>query len=56
MPSQDVLPFFPEFQRIDDFKHEICDSLEEYNRHINDLKHGSVGILLNAKLDWLALW
>jgi len=32
------LPFFPDFTRIDDFKEEICSSLEDYNRHIEELK------------------
>jgi hypothetical protein len=36
---EDILPFFPDFVLIDDFKEEICGSLEEYNRHIEDLKH-----------------
>lgn len=35
---EDILPFFPEFTRIDDFKEEICSSLEDYNRHIEELK------------------
>ena len=36
---EDILPFFPDFTRIDDFKQEICSSLEDYNRHIDDLKN-----------------
>ena len=36
---EDVLPFFSDFVVIDDFKDEICLALEEYNRHIDDLKH-----------------
>ncbi|KAF9438781.1 hypothetical protein BGZ76_004857 [Entomortierella beljakovae] len=35
---EDILPFFPEFVLIDDFKEEICKALEEYNIHIDDLK------------------
>lgn len=35
---EDVLPFFSDFVLIDDFKDEICMALEEYNRHIDDLK------------------
>jgi tetratricopeptide (TPR) repeat protein len=35
---EDILPFFPDFVLIDDFKDEICRSLEDYNRHIEDLK------------------
>ena len=31
---EDVLPFFPDFVLIDDFKEAICTSLEEYNRQI----------------------
>lgn len=36
---EDILPFFPNFVLIDDFKHEICRSLQEYNRHIEDLEN-----------------
>jgi len=35
---EDILPFFPDFVLIDDFKEEICKALEEYNQHISDLK------------------
>ncbi|KAG0232703.1 hypothetical protein BGW42_007957 [Actinomortierella wolfii] len=35
---EDVLPFFPDFVLIDDFKEEICAALEEYNVHIEELK------------------
>jgi len=35
---EDILPFFPDFTIIDDFKDEICESLEDYNRRINELK------------------
>lgn len=35
---EDILPFFPDFVLIDDFKQEICASLEEYNQHIDNLK------------------
>ncbi|KAJ3071653.1 hypothetical protein HK102_006394 [Quaeritorhiza haematococci] len=35
---EDILPFFPDFVLIDDFKEEICAALEEYNMHIRDLK------------------
>jgi hypothetical protein len=34
---EDVLPIFPPFVVINDFKDEICRSLKEYNSHINDL-------------------
>lgn len=34
---EDVLPVFPPFVVINDFKEEICRSLKEYNSHINDL-------------------
>jgi len=36
---EDILPFFPNFVKIDDFKEEICNSLTDYNRHINNLKN-----------------
>jgi hypothetical protein len=35
---EDILPFFPDFTLIDDFKDEICKSLEEYKTEIDDLK------------------
>ncbi|KAG0167963.1 hypothetical protein DFQ28_011230 [Apophysomyces sp. BC1034] len=35
---EDILPFFPDFVLINDFKNEICSALEEYNIHIEDLK------------------
>ncbi|GAA5891146.1 hypothetical protein JCM6882_006439 [Rhodosporidiobolus microsporus] len=35
---EDILPFFPDFVVIDDFKDEICDALESYAAHIEQLK------------------
>lgn len=35
---EDILPFFPDFVTIDDFKDAICSSLEDYNHHIESLK------------------
>jgi len=35
---EDILPFFPDFVLIDDFKEEICVALERYNIHIDELK------------------
>jgi hypothetical protein len=35
---EDILPFFPDFVIIDDFKTEICQSLEDYNGKIERLK------------------
>jgi hypothetical protein len=35
---EDILPFFSDFVLIDDFKAEICESLEAYNRRIEALK------------------
>ena len=35
---EDLIPFFPDFVVIDDFKDEICNALEEYSRHIDLLK------------------
>jgi len=34
----DVLPLFPDFVLIDDFKDDICAALEDYNVSIQDLK------------------
>lgn len=31
---EDVLPFFPNFVTIDNFKDAICDSLEQYNKQV----------------------
>ncbi|GAA5865517.1 hypothetical protein JCM8547_001274 [Rhodosporidiobolus lusitaniae] len=39
---EDILPFFPDFVVIDDFKDEICDALESYAAHIEQLK-GDMG-------------
>eukprot|EP01116_Phalansterium_solitarium_P021883 TRINITY_DN700_c0_g2_i4.p1 TRINITY_DN700_c0_g2~~TRINITY_DN700_c0_g2_i4.p1 ORF type:complete len:1144 (-),score=456.35 TRINITY_DN700_c0_g2_i4:184-3615(-) len=47
---EDILPFFPEFTRIDDFKHEICASLEDYNRHIEQLKREMDSATRSAEL------
>ncbi|KPI42514.1 Vacuolar protein sorting-associated-like protein [Cyphellophora attinorum] len=35
---EDLIPFFPDFVVIDDFKEEICNALEEYSQHIENLK------------------
>lgn len=35
---EDLIPFFPDFVVIDDFKEEICNALEEYSQHIDNLK------------------
>jgi len=35
-----VLPLFPDFAVIDDLKEAICDSLQDYQRHIQALKQG----------------
>ncbi|KAK4050478.1 tethering complex subunit [Microbotryomycetes sp. JL221] len=35
---EDVLPFFPDFVVVDDFKEEICRALEDYSSHIDRLK------------------
>ncbi|XP_071954720.1 vacuolar protein sorting-associated protein 18 homolog [Antedon mediterranea] len=35
---EDILPFFPDFVTIDHFKEAICNSLAEYNQHIETLK------------------
>ncbi|KAF2163509.1 hypothetical protein M409DRAFT_26121 [Zasmidium cellare ATCC 36951] len=36
---EDLIPFFPDFVVIDDFKEEICATLEDYSRQIDELKH-----------------
>ena len=35
---EDILPLFPDFVQIDNFKDAICQSLEEYNSQISGLK------------------
>ncbi|KAF9890945.1 hypothetical protein FE257_005202 [Aspergillus nanangensis] len=35
---EDLIPFFPDFVVIDDFKDEICSALEEYSRDIDALR------------------
>lgn len=35
---EDILPFFPDFAVIDDFKDEICKALEDYRENIDNLK------------------
>ncbi|PKU85899.1 vacuolar sorting protein 18 isoform X1 [Dendrobium catenatum] len=35
---EDILPFFPDFALIDDFKEAICSSLADYNKQIELLK------------------
>ncbi|KAI9374913.1 Pep3/Vps18/deep orange family-domain-containing protein [Aspergillus egyptiacus] len=35
---EDLIPFFPDFVVIDDFKDEICNALEDYSRHIDALR------------------
>ena len=35
---EDLIPFFPDFVVIDDFKEEICTALEDYSRQIDALK------------------
>jgi len=34
---EDILPFFPEFTTVDDFKNDICSSLRGYNQHLDRL-------------------
>ena len=34
----DLLPFLPDFARIDDVKEQVCASLEDYSRQIDELK------------------
>lgn len=48
---EDILPFFPDFALIDDFKEAICSALEDYNKQIellkeemNDATHGADNI------------
>ncbi|KAI2630479.1 vacuolar protein sorting protein-like protein DigA [Xylaria nigripes] len=55
---EDLVPFFPDFVVIDDFKDEICTALEDYSRNIDSLKKEmdeSSQTAANIKIDIAAL-
>lgn len=55
---EDLIPFFPDFVVIDDFREEICEALEDYSRSIDSLKKEmdeSSQTAANIKLDISAL-
>ncbi|KAH6984982.1 Pep3/Vps18/deep orange family-domain-containing protein [Ilyonectria sp. MPI-CAGE-AT-0026] len=55
---EDLIPFFPDFVIIDDFKEEICEALEDYSRNIDGLKKEmdeSSQTATNIKIDIAAL-
>jgi vacuolar protein sorting-associated protein 18 len=55
---EDLIPFFPDFVVIDDFKEEICAALEDYSRNIDTLKKEmdeSEQTATNIKIDINAL-
>lgn len=55
---EDLIPFFPDFVVIDDFKEEICQALEDYSRNIDGLKKEmdeSSQTASNIKVDIAAL-
>ncbi|KAI0382845.1 Pep3/Vps18/deep orange family-domain-containing protein [Hypomontagnella monticulosa] len=55
---EDLIPFFPDFVVIDDFKDEICTALEDYSRNIDSLKKEmdeSSQTAANIKVDIAAL-
>ncbi|KXJ94701.1 Pep3/Vps18/deep orange family-domain-containing protein [Microdochium bolleyi] len=55
---EDLIPFFPDFVVIDDFKEEICTALEDYSRQIDGLKREmdeSSQTAANIKTDIAAL-
>lgn len=55
---EDLIPFFPDFVVIDDFREEICEALEDYSRSIDDLKKEmdeSSQTAANIKMDIAAL-
>jgi hypothetical protein len=55
---EDLIPFFPDFVVIDDFKEEICAALEDYSRNIDGLKKEmdeSSQTATNIKIDIAAL-
>jgi hypothetical protein len=45
---EDLIPFFPDFVVIDDFKEEICTALEEYSKRI-DSEHTAAHIKSDIK-------
>jgi vacuolar protein sorting-associated protein 18 len=47
---EDVLPFFPDFILIDNFRDQICEALEEYKNEIEDLKQDMIDSTKNAKM------
>jgi tetratricopeptide (TPR) repeat protein len=55
---EDLIPFFPDFIVIDDFKEEICAALEDYSRNIDGLRREmdeSSQTAANIKVDIAAL-
>lgn len=55
---EDLIPFFPDFVVIDDFKEEICGALEDYSRNIDALKKEmdeSTQTATNIKVDIASL-
>lgn len=46
---EDILPFFPDFVVIDDFKDEICNALESYAAHIDSLRREMDDATRNAE-------
>jgi hypothetical protein len=55
---EDLIPFFPDFVMINNFKEEICGALEDYSRNIDDLKtemDESSQTAANIKVDIAAL-
>jgi len=47
---EDILPFFPDFSLIDNFKDLICSSLEDYNRNIDERKREMTEATRSANL------
>lgn len=45
---EDILPFFPDFVRIDHFKEAICESLKKYNQDIETLKQDMNAATMSA--------
>jgi len=46
---EDILPFFPDFKKIDHFKETICNSLKEYNVDIDTLKRDMASATSSAR-------
>ena len=52
---EDILPFFPDFVTIAHFKSAIVESLQEYSKHITQLKVFTVNLNITS-ISYLSIW